>query len=113
MIKPILAVVALAGLDTAGAYFAAEVSQRKAWHMYVLGIAAFVLLFLVYSQSLKWAELTSVTIGWIVVLQFSVMALDKFVYGARFSVAQCVAIGIALTACAFVMFSSPGTEGDV
>ena len=54
----------------------------------IVGVALFVLLFYVYASSLQYAELTLVTLGWIVLLQVGVCLLDRFRYGQAFGPGQ-------------------------
>lgn len=76
------AAVVLAGLDLLGAWLAKEwATGSHPVLTWILGAASFVALFAVYSASLQYAELTTVTLLWIVLLQVGVMALDRFRYG--------------------------------
>jgi hypothetical protein len=43
----------------------------------VAGIAAFGVLFIVYGKSLDYAELSTVTFGWIVLVQVGVVVIDR------------------------------------
>ena len=47
------------------------------------GLATFGVLFAVYAASLKVAELSVVTFGWIVFLQVGIVLLDTLHYGVR------------------------------
>lgn len=73
----IIAVVALAGLDLAGAYLAKEFSVRPRWVVMVGGLLAFGLLFIVYVKSLAITDLWVVTFGWVVLLEVGVLVLDR------------------------------------
>ena len=44
------------------------------------GVGCFVLLFYVYASSLQYAELATVTMGWIVLLQVGLLVLDHVRY---------------------------------
>lgn len=71
------AMVALAGLDLVGAVFARHWAVHRAPLALVAGAAVFGILFLVYARSLSYAELTTVTIGWVVLLQVGVVVLER------------------------------------
>jgi hypothetical protein len=49
--------------------------------MGLVGAANFVVLYLVYAASLRYAELSTVTLVWIVLLQVGVMLLENLRYG--------------------------------
>lgn len=73
--------VLLAALDFAGTMLAKEWTiHRQAWQL-VLGAAAFLLLFAVLVIGLRYAEMSIVTLGWIVVLQAAVIVVDRSRYG--------------------------------
>lgn len=75
------AMVTLAVLDLIGSYCAMRYLHTGHQGWWSAGAASFVLLFAVYSASLHWAELSAVTLGWIVLLQLGVIALDRIVNG--------------------------------
>ena len=67
------------------------------------GVALFVLLFYVYAFSLQYAELTLVTLGWIVLLQVGVVLLDRFRYGQVFGPDKLAAIVLILAAQTYLL----------
>lgn len=71
------AMVALAALDLIGAVFARHWAVHRAPLALVAGAVVFGILFLVYARSLRYAELTTVTIGWVVLLQVGVVVLER------------------------------------
>jgi hypothetical protein len=73
----VLAVVALAGLDLVGAMLARHWADHRSAITMVGGIVTFAVLFVVYARSLDYAELSTVTIGWVVLLQVGVVVLDR------------------------------------
>jgi hypothetical protein len=77
------AMVALAGLDFIGAICAKEWAERGRLIMFAAGLAAFVVLFVVYARILKVAELSTVTIGWVVFLQVGLILLDGVHYDVQ------------------------------
>lgn len=71
-----VAMVVLAGLDLVGAVLARQWADHRSVVSLVGGAAVFALLFVVYGKSLDYAQLTTVTLGWLVLLQLGVMVLD-------------------------------------
>ena len=59
----------LVGLDLTGSLLAKEWSAARSPWLYVAGAASFVLLFSVFALGLRFAELSTVTFGWIVGVQ--------------------------------------------
>ena len=106
---PVVAAVAmllLAAVDLAGAYVAKEAVVRRSLPWGITGIALFVLLFYVYASSLQYAELTLVTLGWVVVLQVGVLLLDHLRYGSVLSADKWVAVAVILAAQAYLLLAS-------
>jgi hypothetical protein len=79
------AIIALAGLDLLGTFFAAEWVARRSMLSLLAGLATFLALFLVYAASLRVADLVVVTFGWIVILQVGVVLLAVLRYGTHYS----------------------------
>jgi hypothetical protein len=72
--------VGLAALDFLGAVLAKEwATERNHW-LFTGCLAAFGALFAVYALSLKLAELSTVTFGWIVTLQAGLLPLERVRY---------------------------------
>ena len=84
--------VLLAGLDLTGTMLAKEWTiHRQAWQL-VAGGAAFLALFVVLALGLRYAEMSIVTLGWIVVLQAAVIVVDRSRYGTTITPGGWVAI---------------------
>ena len=83
--RAVLAMVTLAALDLLGALLARQWATHRSLVALVGGVAVFGLLFLVYGKSLDYAHLTTVTLGWLVLLQLGVMVLDRMQGGAGLS----------------------------
>ena len=77
----IMAMAILAVLDFAGAVFAKEWNDRGHTLLLVGGLVSFSVLFIVYARILAVAELSLVTMGWVVFLQIGILALDRVYYG--------------------------------
>ena len=102
------AMVTLAGLDMLGAVLAKEWALRHQPVWFVAGLAAFVLLFAVYAASLHIAELSVVTMGWIVFLQAGLLVIDHLRYGVTFPPGKWVAIGVILVLQAYLVLAPSG-----
>jgi multidrug transporter EmrE-like cation transporter len=113
---PVVAVVAmvlLAVVDLVGAYATKEAVVRRSLPWAVAGVAMFVLLFYLYASSLQYAELTAVTLGWIVVLQVGVVLLDRFRYGQVFGPDKWLAIALIIAAQTYLLLAPASTPAAV
>lgn len=100
----IAAIIALAGLDLIGAMFARAWADHRSIVSMVGGIVVFGLLFVVYGKSLDYVELSTVTLGWLVLLQVGVMVVDRL-HGVAFSMPQLGAMGLILILQAYLTVS--------
>jgi hypothetical protein len=98
-----IAMVCLAGLDIVGALFAKEWAEHGGIRALVLGAGTFLVLFWVYASSLKYAELSLVTMGWVVMLQVGLVLVDTWRYGVSLPPGKWVAIGVVLVAQAYLV----------
>jgi hypothetical protein len=71
----------------------------------LLGIGSFVALFYVYASSLQYADLATVTMGWIVLLQVGLLVLDQLRYDVALRPARWVAVGLILALQAYLVLS--------
>src|SRR5262245_7229179 len=99
----IVCMVVLAGLDLVGAVAAAEGLARRSNLLLLLGAASFLALFWFYASSLQYAELAVVTFGWIVLLQISLILVDRLHYGISLAPGKWVAIVVILAAQAYLV----------
>ncbi len=102
------AMLTLAGLDMVGAVLAKEWAMRHQPVWFVAGLSAFVLLFAVYAASLHIAELSVVTLGWIVFLQVGLLVIDHLRYGVMFPPGKWAAIGVILILQAYLVLAPNG-----
>jgi hypothetical protein len=82
-VSPITLVVimlVLAGLDLIGAVVAKEWTLGRSSWFFVAGTLSFIVLFAVYAVGLRYAELSTVTFGWIVGLQVAVLVVERVRY---------------------------------
>lgn len=104
------AMVALASLDFIGAIFAKEWAERNNVSFYVAGLLAFMLLFVVYAASLKFAELSTVTFGWIVMLQVGIVLVDTQRYGVSLPAGKWAAVGAMLVLQGYLLLGPNGGD---
>jgi hypothetical protein len=71
------AIVTLAGLDIVGAALARHWADHRSAISMIGGIGVFALVFVVYGKSLDYAQLNTVTVGWVALLQAGVIVLDR------------------------------------
>jgi multidrug transporter EmrE-like cation transporter len=98
-----MAVLAL--LDFIGAVFAKEWADTRNPLWFAAGLAIFVILFAFYAGSLQTAELSIVTIGWVVLLQVGLVLYERFRYDASLSPAKWAVIGLILALQAYLVLT--------
>jgi hypothetical protein len=86
------AMAILAGLDFGGALLAKQWADNGSRLCFAIGLLTFVVLFAVYATSLKTAELSVVTMGWVVLLQVGLILIDRFRYDVSISFDKWAAI---------------------
>ncbi len=99
----ISAMLVLALLDFIGAIFAKEWADTRQPWWFVAGLVAFMGLFAFYATSLKTAELSIVTIGWVVFLQVGLLLYERVRYGASLPPLKWAAIVLILTLQAYLV----------
>jgi hypothetical protein len=95
----------LALLDFAGALAAKEWADGGSPRWLFAGVGCFLLLFYVYAASLQYADLATVTMGWIVLLQVSLLVLDHVRYEVTLPPAKWVAVGLILALQAYLVLA--------
>jgi hypothetical protein len=99
------AIVGLAALDFVGAVLAKEWAAGRNLWLFGAGLLTFALLLAVYAISLKLAELSTVTFGWIVCLQVGLLLFERFHYGVTLPAGKWVAIAVILALQAYLVLS--------
>lgn len=97
--------IALASLDFVGSILAKEWTLRSHPGFFLAGMASFVILFVVFANSLRIAELSVVTFGWIVFLQIGVLLVDRLRYGVVFPPGKWIAIVVMLALQAYLVLA--------
>lgn len=114
VLTSVAAMILLALLDFIGAVFAKEWADTRQPWWFVAGLVAFIGLFAVYATSLKTAELSIVTIGWVVFLQVGLLLYERVRYGASLPPLKWLAIVLILTLQAYLVLVPNETgAGDV
>jgi hypothetical protein len=104
-------VLTLAGLDLAGSILVKEAALRREPLLALAGGCVFMLLLLALYVALEDASLTIVNLGWIVLLQGAVMAVDALRYGVTPGPVQMVAICVAMVAL-IVAVLAPSAQSE-
>lgn len=102
------AMLALAALDMLGALLAKEWAERHHGGWFLAGLLTFGVLFAVYAASLRVAELSVVTFGWIVLLQVGLLLVERFRYGVDLPPAKWLAIAAILALQAYLVLAPNG-----
>jgi hypothetical protein len=95
--------VALAALDLGGAVLARRYLENRSWLVLGVGCGAFAVLFVVYAHGLRYAELTTITFGWVVLLQIGVIVIDHLDRGAALPTDRVLVIGSLLALQAYLV----------
>lgn len=101
----LLAMLLLAALDFLGAVAAKEWADHRVPLVLVVGLVLAAALFLVYAASLQYADLSTVTFGWVVMLQVGVVLLDRFRYDVEVPPGSWVAMGVLLLAQGYLLLA--------
>jgi hypothetical protein len=104
------AMVMLAALDFLGAVLAKEWAEGRNHRLFAAGLVAFGALFAVYAVSLKVAELSTVTFGWIVTLQVGLLLLERIRYAVELPNGKRAAIVAILVLQAYLILAPNGSS---
>jgi hypothetical protein len=98
LVRLLAAILVLAGLDVAAAVAFKEAARQSNPLYAIYGVALFVGVGAVLTMTLELAELTIVSLGWIVMFQVVVMVIDHIRYDVTPGRVQLAAIVVALMA---------------
>jgi len=93
----------LAGLDFIGTLLAKEWTVHRAPWQLAAGAATFVALFAALSLGLRYAEMSLLTLGWIVALQIALIMVDRSRYGTHLSRGGWIAVIAILVAQGYLL----------
>jgi len=103
----------LAALDFVGAILAKDYSERHRPVTLLLGAVIFLVLFVVYARALEYAELSIVTMGWVVLLQVGLFVFDWRRSGVALDARQIVVvIAIIALQCYLIASVDPAPDGS-
>lgn len=105
-VRAVAAMVVLAALDLVGALLARQWSDHRSAVSLVGGVVVFGVLFVVYGKSLDYAHLTTITVGWLVMLQLGVMVLDGVAGQGTFTWDRIAAMVTVLGLQAYLTFTA-------
>jgi len=100
--------VALAALDLLGALLARQWASHHSTVALFGGMVVFGLLFVVYGKSLDYAELGTVTMGWVVLLQVGVVLIDRYRNAVAIPLDRWLVIVLILLGQAYLMLDVRG-----
>jgi multidrug transporter EmrE-like cation transporter len=112
LIASLATMAILALLDFIGAVFAKEWADTRNPLWFAVGLLCFGALFAFYANSLKTAELSIVTIGWVVFLQVGLVLYERFRYGATLAPAKWIAILLILAMQAYLVLVPNKSSGN-
>lgn len=108
IIVPVMIVV-LAGIDIVGGIVAKSWALGRSPWAFAAGVVLFVLLFWVYGMSLRHGELSTITIGWVVLVTLADMGLDRFHYDVHFPLSKWLAALGAVALLAYLLIDTDGS----
>ena len=71
----------LAALDLVGAILAKEWADRRHHWLFALGAVCAIGLFVLFAVAVRYAEMSTVTLGWVVAMQLGLMLAEQYRYG--------------------------------
>lgn len=99
----------LATLDIAGAILAKEWSDRRQAWLFVVGAVSAIGLFVVFAVAVRFAEMSTVTLGWVVAMQIGLMVAEQYRYGVGHGVDRWLAV-LAMVALQVYLLAAPASS---
>lgn len=84
----------LAGLDVVESVLAKEWSLRRNHWLLLAGVATSLVLFALFVVAIRYTEMSTVTLGWVVAMQAGLMITEQVRYGVRHSVDRWIIVGM-------------------
>lgn len=100
--------VALAALDLVGAILAKEWADRRQHWLFVVGVGCAVALFVLFAVAVRYAEMSTVTLCWVVTMQVGLMLAEQFRYGVGHGADRWAAV-IAMIGLQAYLLAAPTT----
>jgi hypothetical protein len=108
-IVPVM-VVLLAGIDLVSGVVAKSWATTHSGWLMLAGCAMYLVMFWIYGVSLRFGELSTITIGWVVLVTVGNMALDKIHYQVNFPTSKWLAAILAVALLAYLLVDVRGSE---
>jgi hypothetical protein len=106
VVVPVMVVV-LAGIDLASGVVAKSwAASDSAWLM-AGGFAMYLVMFWLYGVTLRFGELSTITIGWVVLVTVGNIALDKFRYQVAFPASKWIAALATVALLVYLLVDAP------
>jgi hypothetical protein len=86
--------VALASLDIVESILAMEWSIRRSPWLLIAGLTASIGLFVIFVAAIRFTEMSTVTLGWIVLMQAGLMTAERVRYGVDHPPGKWVAVAV-------------------
>lgn len=101
----------LAAVDVVESVRAKEWSERRSVWLLIAGVAAAIVMFGLFSVAVRYTDMSTVTLGWIVVLQIGLMVTERVRYGIDHGLDRWAAVAamVALQGYLLVGASEPTT----
>ena len=112
VVAPVMIVV-LAGIDILGAVVAKAWSDDRAPWLFAVGAALFVLLFWIYGVSLSYGHLSTITLGWVVLVTVASIGLDATVYDVHVPARKWLAAVAVIGLLVYLMTDDRSGAADV
>jgi hypothetical protein len=99
---PVL-VIAITILDVVASVVAKSWALGNSLWVLVTGCSLYVIVFWIYGISLRFGNLSTVTIAWVVLITVSDMALDRFYYGVHLPASRWLAAAAAVALLVYML----------
>ncbi|BEP12808.1 hypothetical protein acdb102_11190 [Acidothermaceae bacterium B102] len=103
--------LALAAIDFGAALMAQDFADRRRLSTLLVGSGLSITLFVVYAVALRLANLSIVTMGWIVMLQVAVITFDVVRHGLRLTAVQWAAVSLVIVLQVFLTATTQRNDG--
>jgi hypothetical protein len=103
-------VVLLAGIDLVSGVLAKSWAATNSGWLMLAGGAMYLVMFWGYGVSLRFGELSTITIGWVVIVTVGNMALDKFRYQVNFPTSKWLVAILIVALLVYLMVDLKGAE---